>query len=123
MAEIISHSVNENDLKTFNKFPPSSHCRIIDFDKHHISNGIVPNTYFLHVSGMKPWINLIVSLEPVIYIRRPEYWEIQVVACMNGIGLPAVTPYQVTRDISNFIGTKGIAIVSASKPPLKIDIP
>lgn len=47
----------------------------------------------------------------VTYIRRPEYWEIDVLGCENGIGLPVLTPYTATLRLGGTVGTKGIEVV------------
>ena len=57
---------------------------------------------------------MIVELSPLIYIRQPEYWGIEVVGCQNGIGLPQTAPYTVALDITHLLGTKGIEVIGAS---------
>lgn len=111
----------------FQKLPPSESCRRIDFhdDGIEIRPGFVSNTWILIVNGTKPYMNMHVSLVPVTYIRQPEYWEIEVVGCVAGIGLPALAPYSVFLSLYGATGTKGIEVVGATKkkrlpvPPLK----
>ena len=76
--------------------------------------GFIPKTFILIVSGTKPWVTMKVELHPLIYIRQPEYWGIEVVGCQSGIGLPTTAPYQVALDISHTLGTKGIEVIGAS---------
>ena len=72
-------------LKAFNKLPASSTCRLIPFRTAVVVPGFLPKTFFLIVSGIKPWVTMTVELRPLIYIRRPEYWGIEVVGCQHGI--------------------------------------
>ena len=103
------------DLKAFESLPPSTTCRRIDFDKVQIVPGFIPKTFFLIVSGVKPWVTMEVSLVPLIYIDRPEYWGIEVIGCHYGIGLPQTAPYTVALEITHFLGTKGIEVIGATK--------
>lgn len=103
------------------KAPVAESVRLIDFEKAEVVGGFVNNTYFLTVSGEKPYINMRVELSPVIYIRQPEYWRIEVVGILPGSGLPAFAPYSVTIPLDGIIGTKGIEVAGASSSE-KIDI-
>jgi hypothetical protein len=107
-------SMDEKHLEAFNALPPSTSCRLIDFEKTEVVPGIVPKTFFLIVIGTKPWLTMKVELHPLIYIRQPEYWGIEVVGCQSGIGLPVTAPYHVALDISHLLGTKGIEVIGAS---------
>src|SRR5215813_4830372 len=95
----------EAELKKFQTLPAPSFCRLIDFKEAEVRPGFVNKTWFLIVSGMKPWLNMTVELHPRVYIRQPEYWGIEVVGCLRGIGLPVMTPYHVVLDISHTRGT------------------
>ncbi|MCA6122301.1 hypothetical protein J6500_10430 [Bradyrhizobium sp. WSM 1704] len=106
--------MQESDLKQFESLPHSTSCRLIDFDDVRVVPGIVPKSFILIVSGTKPWVTMKVELHPLIYIRQPEYWGIEVVGCQSGIGLPQTAPYQVSLDISHLLGTKGVEVVGAS---------
>jgi hypothetical protein len=98
------------------KNPAPKSCRLIDFDKVEVHPGIIPETWFLVVSGKKPCLNMEVSLMPVVYIRCPEYWEIEVVGCLpHGICLDVVVPYTVTIPLAGITGSQGIEVVGASK--------
>lgn len=111
--------------KDFDALPKASTCRLIGFNNAHAHPGFVNGTWFLHVSGDKPWSNMVVALIPAIYITTPDYWQVEVVGCLYGMGLPAMTPYHVTS--AQFsrgygIGHKGIEVVGAGHKQI-IDIP
>ena len=101
-------------LKAFEQLPHSNSCRLINFEKADVVPGFLPNTFFLIVAGTKPWLTMKVELQPLIYVRQPEYWGIEVAGCQNGIGLPTTAPYHVALDITHLLGTKGIEVIGAS---------
>jgi hypothetical protein len=104
-------------LEKFETLPQPSSCRLIDFDKDRtdVRPGIVNGTYILIVRGTKPFLNMQVNLVPLVYIRQPEYWGIEVTGCLpGGIGLPAIEPYTVTLPLNGTIGTEGIEIIGAN---------
>jgi hypothetical protein len=107
--------VATRDAKVFAKLPAAKSCRRIDFTRTEIRPGIVNGTYFLVVSGTKPYMNLQVILAPRVYVVRPKYWEIEVVGCLPGISLPALAPYSVTIPLDGIVGTKGIEVIGATK--------
>jgi hypothetical protein len=106
--------MEEMHLKAFESLPHSSTCRLIDFEKADVVPGFVSKTFFLIVAGIKPWLTMRVELHPLIYIKHPEYWGIEVVACQDGIGLPQTAPYHIPLDITHLLGTKGIEVIGAS---------
>jgi hypothetical protein len=64
-----------------------------------------------------------VQLEPLVFIRQPEFWGIEVVGRLpGGIGLPALAPYDVTIPLNGITGTKGIEVIGASRSK-KIKVP
>ena len=63
-----------------------------------------------------------VQLVPMIYVDKPDYWEIQVIGCVGDICLTAVMPYNVWLDVTDFRGHKDIEIVGSDQS-IKIDIP
>lgn len=96
--------------------PASKNCRLIDFDKVEVVPGFFPGTFFLIVSGQKPCINMEVSLVPVVYIRCPEYWQIEVIGCLpHGICLERIGPYSVAIPLAGITGSIGIEVVGAHK--------
>jgi hypothetical protein len=90
-------------------------CGLIDFDKVDIRPGIVSGTWILIVSGQTPTLSTKATLTPLVYVRQPEYWEIQVVRCVCGISLPAQRPFLESLPLDSFRGTKGIEVVGATK--------
>ena len=99
----------------FLKTPTPSSVRLINFTRAEVRPGFVPNTWILIVSGTKPYLNMTVRLSPLIYIRRPEYWGIEVIGSLPGMGLPATAPYTVSLPLDGILGTKGIEVIGASK--------
>jgi hypothetical protein len=85
--------------------------------------GIVNGTYILIVSGKKPYLNMQVRLSPVTYVRQPEYWEIEVVGCLTGIGLPAIGAYSEHLPLDAVRGTKGIEVVWAGGEKERLPVP
>ena len=101
------------DLEVLKSLPPPTMCRLIDFKKAQVVPGFLPKTWFLIVSGEKPWASMTVQLVPLIYIQQPDYWGIEVVGCQHGFGIPIVVPYSVVLDISHHIGKAGIEVIGA----------
>jgi hypothetical protein len=86
--------IDETTLTTLRKAAAPQSCRLVDFETAEVRPGFVPNTLFLIVSGTVPCANMRVELIPVVYIQRPDYWEIEVVAFLPGpICLPQVGKY------------------------------
>lgn len=107
------------------QFAPSlipQSTRLINFDRAEVRPGFVPRTYFLIVSGTKPYLNMEVHLSPLIYIKQPEYWGIEVIGTLSGIGLPALAPYHVSIPLDGITGTKGVEVIGANKRK-KINVP
>ena len=102
--------------------PACQSVRLISFKTAKVVPGIVPQTWILLVSGTKPYVNMTVELSPLVYIRRPEYWGIEVIGSLPGIGLPTTAPYTVALPLDGIIGTKGIEVIGAKKKQ-KIDVP
>jgi hypothetical protein len=98
----------------FSKLPAPAGVRLIDFDDARVVPGIIPDTFILVVSGTKPYLNMEVELVPLVYIRQPEYWGIEVTGTLTGIGLPAETPYTVAIPLDGIRGTKGIEVIGAN---------
>lgn len=96
--------------------PAATACRLIDFDKAHVHPGIVPGTWFLVVEGIKPCYNMTVQLMPLVYVRCPEYWGIEVIGCLpDGICLTATAPYSVTIALAGITGSDGVEVIGANK--------
>ena len=99
----------------FLKTPTPTSVRLINFTRAEVRPGFLPKTWILIVSGTKPYVNMTVRLSPLIYIRRPEFWEIEVIGSLPGIGLPMTAPYTVALPLDGITGTKGVEVVGASK--------
>ena len=106
----------------FLKAPSATSVKLINFTRAEVRPGFLPNTYILIVSGTKPYLNMTVRLSPLIYVRRPEYWGIEVVGSLPGIGLPATAPYTVSLPLDGILGTKGIEVIGANRRK-KIPVP
>ena len=110
------------DLKRLESFPPSTTCRRLDFESAQVVPGFVNGTYFLVVSGKKPWASITVDLVPLIYITQPDYWGIEVRGCQTGIGLPMVAPFTAVLEITHVLGKRGIEVLGATNAK-QIDVP
>jgi hypothetical protein len=116
-------TLTESQLTSYSNLPTPESCRLLDFDRAQvITLRIFPPRHILTVSGTKPWLNMDVDLVPRQYIRRPEYYGIEVVGCLGGIGLPVLAPYSVSLELEGTIGTRGIEIIGATRSE-RIDIP
>jgi hypothetical protein len=110
------------DIKTLEALPPSTTCRRIDFEEAQVVTGFIPKTFFLVVSGKKPWASMHVELVPLIYIDQPDYWGIEVTGCQRGFGIPIVVPYSAVLEITRVLGKSGIEVLGAAKSK-KIKVP
>lgn len=91
-------------------------CYPIDFSEVDIQWYAGRGVYQLVVRGMKPYTNMQVSLSHEAYQGRPAYWRTVVVGCVkNGLAMPITAPYYITMNLDNFVGTKGVEIVGASR--------
>jgi hypothetical protein len=97
--------------------PPAQSCRVIDFERADAVSLMIypPPPPRLVVAGQKPFANMEVSLNPLHYVQKPEYWGIEVVGCMPPIGQPAIVPYVVELDLTGHIGTRGIEVIGANR--------
>jgi len=106
----------EGPLESLVRLPAPQSIRVIDFDKAEvIVVETFPPQYILVVEGTKPYINMKVELVPLVYIRQPEFWGIEVVGSLAGIGLPVVAPYSVFLPLAGVTGTVGIDVIGANK--------
>jgi len=109
-------------MSEFKDLPQAESCRLIDFVEVKIKTckkeegeKCIPPRYYLVVRGTKRWVNMDVRLVPVVYIQQPEYWLIEVVGCLHGVGLPAEAPYIVSIPLDGITGTKGIEVIGATR--------
>jgi len=115
--------MNESQLEALAQLPAPQSCWVIDFEKAEV---VVlesfPPQYVLVVSGTKPYMNMKVDLVPLVYIQQPEYWGIEVVGCLPGIGLPATAPYAISLPLAGHMGKEGIEVIGAGQRQ-KIQVP
>ncbi len=125
-AEDVNSQTTEMEvarIQAYQALPPAASARRLDFDHAEvIALRTFPPRYVLRVSGIKPYANMDVDLVPLTYIRQPDYWEIEVVAWLRGIGLPASAPYAVSRPLLGTLGTSGIEVAGATRRQ-RFDIP
>ena len=99
----------------FARQPVSESVRLIDFERAEVRPGFLPGTYILVVSGTKPYLNMQVALSPLVYVRQPEYWGIEVIGSLPGLGLPALAPYIVSLPLDGIRGSIGIEVIGANQ--------
>jgi hypothetical protein len=108
--------LEEAQLESLRALPPPASFRLIAYEKAFVlTQESFPPKYFLHVSGIKPFRNMTVKLMPLVYVRQPEYWEIEVVGGLSGAGIPAPTPYQVSLPLAGTLGSRGIQVLGANR--------
>ncbi len=91
-------------------------CEPIDFDSVDIQWYASRGVYLLTVSGIKPYTNMEVSLSHQGYQSRPAFWRTLVIGCVkNFLVMPIPSPYYVTMPLDQFVGSRGIEIVGASR--------
>jgi hypothetical protein len=99
---------------SFDSLPCALACRRIDFDLIEVRER-ERGARLLLVSGIKPWADLRVSLEPMAYREMPDFWMIEVVGRLSASGLPALVDFCVALPLESFQGRLGIEIVGATK--------
>jgi len=110
------------DSKVLEALPPSTTCRRIAFEGAQVVPGFIKDTYFLIVSGKKPWASMKVELVPLVYVTQPDYWEIEIVGCQRGVALPVEVPYSAVLEITGVLGKQGVEVVGATRTE-KIKVP
>jgi hypothetical protein len=68
----------------FLDFEPAHSIRRVPYQTAKVVPGIVGGTWILIVSGETACVNMKVHLSPLVYIRCPEYWGIEVVGTSTG---------------------------------------
>ena len=107
--------MQQQDIDTLAAGKKPTGVVLLDIEDAQLTPGIVKDTYFLTVSGTKPWLTMKVEFLPLIYVRQPEYWGIQIVGVQSGIGLPATAPFTHTEEVTQYLGTKGVEAIGANK--------
>jgi hypothetical protein len=116
-------TAHEQTLKQIHGLPAPQSSRLIDFEKAEVRPGIVNGTWFLVVTGNAPCANMRVELVPLVYIQRPDYWGIEVIASLPGpFCLPQIKPFTEILPLNGILGTKGIEVIGATKKQ-KIEVP
>jgi hypothetical protein len=89
-------------------------CKVIDFEQAEVFPGFMPDTWFLRVQGKKPCLNMDVSLVPLVYVKCPDFWGIEVVGCLKGNCIPTVGTFDETIPLTGITGYEGIEVIGAS---------
>ena len=98
-------------------------CYPIDFNGIDIEWYAGRGVYQLTITGVKPYMNMDVSLSHEAYNGRPAYWRTVVIGCVkNGLLMPLASPYYITMNLDQFVGSRGVEIVGASRK-VRRDIP
>jgi len=109
-------AMEEAELQGFQALPTPTSFRLLDFEEAQILTlRSFPPQFVLRVSGTKPYANMHVELVPAVFIRQPEYWTIEVVGSLRGIGLPALAPYTVSIPLNGILGTRGVEVTGATR--------
>ena len=98
--------------------PTAQSTRLIDFDRANVISQLIypPPPPTLVVDGTMPDPAMTVTLVPRAYMRRPEYWGIEVVGSATGPGghgIPA--PYAVELSLEGITGSIGVEVVGATR--------
>ena len=94
--------------------------RLIDFERVDvISPMIYPPRPRLVVNGLLPTPGTQVTLVPLTYVSRPQYYGIQVVGTIEEVGqrptpVDEPVPYSVELDLVGITGTEGVEVIGAS---------
>lgn len=104
-------------MEAYAGLPYSEAVRRIDFERAEILTlESFPPQFVLTVAGTKPYANMEVELVPLVFVRQPEYWGIEVVGRLRGgIGLPALAPYTVSIPLTGITGTEGVEMLGATR--------
>jgi hypothetical protein len=123
---LLSHNTLAQSLASmeeeFAQNPVPQSVFLIDFERAEVRPGFLPETYIPVVSGTKPYLNMEVRLSPFVYVRQPEYWGIEVIGSLPGVGLPTLAPYTVSLPLDGVRGSLGIEVIGANQTQL-INIP
>jgi len=108
-------------LDRFASLPCAHACRRVDFDCVEVREAAgAGGGPLLLVSGVKSWADLRVTLEPLPYRERPDFWVIEVVGRLSACGLPALVDFCVALPLESVRGCRGIEIVGATKSERRV---
>lgn len=115
--------MNEDQLRAFQDLPQAESCRRIDFDGAEIVTlQSDPPQYVLAVSGTKPYLTMEITLVPLLFVRRPDYWGIEVVGRLSGVALPVQAPYSVSIPLVGITGSEGVEVLGATRSQ-RLEVP
>ena len=100
--------------------------RLIDFDQAVVITPMIyPPRPSLVVSGTLPF-PMEVSLQPLVYVSRPQWWGIQVVGSTEEGPHAAqpitAIPFSVDLDLQGITGTEGVEVIGATKTE-RLEVP
>ncbi|GIJ51785.1 hypothetical protein Val02_86710 [Virgisporangium aliadipatigenens] len=100
-------------------FPADFETFLVDFETAEVITPMIyPPQPTLAVTGTKPDLVTEVTLRPLAYVERPEYWGIEVTGTRPGGPHPmqpiANVPYAVQLRVDDVIGTAGIEVIGAN---------
>lgn len=116
--------MSEKQMRTYADLPRAESVRLVDFERVEILTlESFPPQFVLNVTGTKPYSNMEVELIPLVFVRQPEYWGIEVVGRLRGgIGLPVLARYAVSLPLTGITGTEGVEVIGANRSE-KIKVP
>ncbi|MBU6484620.1 MAG: hypothetical protein KGL70_12590 [Betaproteobacteria bacterium] len=105
----------------FESLPCAQTCRRVDFDWVEVREATrTGGGRLLLVSGIKPWVDLCVTLEPLAYREMPDFWMIELVGRLAASGLPGLVDFSVALPLDSVQGRLGIEIVGATKSEQRV---
>jgi hypothetical protein len=90
-------------------------CRVIDFVDAQLHERVKDGGVDLTVKAIVP-IGARLRLDPLVYIRQPEFWGIEVRQCPGfwpPMRLPVVE-LKVTMAVDGTLGTEGVEVIGAT---------
>lgn len=107
--------VSAEQHSLFSSLPAPQSCRLMDFESAEVLAETPLGYPALFVHGEKPYEAMTVTLQPLFYVRQPEYWGIEIVGCLPSGAFPDVTgSYVVILPLVGVTGTRGIEIIGAT---------
>lgn len=100
---------------SFDSLPWARSCRRIDFDLVELRETSHSGDPLLLVSGTKPWADLVVTLEPLVYRERPDFWTIELVGRLTASAQPGWSDFCAVLRLAGFRGRLGIEVVGATR--------
>jgi hypothetical protein len=104
----------------FESLPYARSCRRVDFDFIELRESTEASGLLLVVSGITPWADLQVSLEPLAYRELPEFWAIEVVGRLTGSGLYGPVDFCAALRVGSLLGRRGVEVVGATRSERKL---